>query len=261
MLFGGMPTDITSMFKNNQKDMPMTPLDYGRSYLLGTWPENEVRFCVESRTRIIDEREGTSEEYIVCASCKSEDTFAEKNLFYEDNYDFLPIFGPEFGLIFRRKAWLNPNYRSCQKTEEMFDGPLYHLVEGRSPEELTSNEAVLEATHEWHPVIAQTEITNEATGLSAVIEYPVKTMNTRRRGTVYQVDTGPIAFPELGKRVDRLVDTIFLAFVAFNAPHFADFVIEEPTSIVLPQGTGEAHVYHYSRRISLAAVNRLYAIA
>ena len=34
----------------------MMPLDYGRSFLIGTWPENEVRFWVESRTRIIDEQ-------------------------------------------------------------------------------------------------------------------------------------------------------------------------------------------------------------
>ena len=38
--------------------MSMQPLDYGRSFILGKWPENEVRFWVESRTRIIDELKG-----------------------------------------------------------------------------------------------------------------------------------------------------------------------------------------------------------
>lgn len=240
--------------------MSMKPLDYGRSFLIGKWPENEVRFWIESRTRIIDEQDGRTEDYYQCASCKSEDTFAEKELFYEDNYDYLPIFGPEFGLVYRRKAWLNPNYRSCEKTEDMFGGQIYHMIEGRSPVELKSPDEVLKATREWYPIVAQTGIRNENTGLRAVIEYPVKTMNTRRRGTVYQVDTGPIAFPQLDRRPDRLVDTISLAFVAFNVPHFADFVVEVPTAIETPDTSGGVQVYHYSKRISLAAENRLYAI-
>ena len=82
----------------------MTPLDYGRSFILGNGPQNEVRFWVESRTRIIDEETGQRRDYVQTGSCKSEDTFAAKNLFYQDNYDFLPIFGPDDGIIFRRKA-------------------------------------------------------------------------------------------------------------------------------------------------------------
>ena len=75
----------------------MTPLDYGRSFVIGRAPANEVRFWVESRTRWIDERAGTHEDYVQCGSCKSEDTFAEKDLFLRDNYDFLPVFGPQVG--------------------------------------------------------------------------------------------------------------------------------------------------------------------
>ena len=33
--------------------------------------------------------------YYQCGSCKSEHTFAEKNLFINPNYDFLPVFGEE----------------------------------------------------------------------------------------------------------------------------------------------------------------------
>ena len=58
----------------------MTPLDYGRSFLIGNGPGNEVRFWVESRTRIIDDERGSSEDFIQTASCKSERTFAERGL-------------------------------------------------------------------------------------------------------------------------------------------------------------------------------------
>ena len=237
----------------------MTPLDYSQTYLLGTNPANEVRFWVESRTRVIDERSGKMEDFLQCASCKSEDTFAEQNLFLRNNYDFLPIFGPEYGLIFRRNAWLNPNYRSCLRTVEMFGRPVQHLQEYARYKNLTSAEEIIRFTHEFHPVIAQTEIHNDETELRAIIEYPVKTLNIRKADNAYQIDTGPLAFPDLGKRHERLVDSISLAFVAFNAAHFADFIVEQSTPIGNNQDTVETHVYHYSRRISLAASNRLYA--
>lgn len=236
----------------------MKPLDYGRSLLIGNSPKNEVRFWVESRTRIIDEDTANTEDYVQAGSCKSERTFAGKDLFQEDNYDFLPIFGPEYGVVFRRKAYLDPGYKSCVSAQDLWDGQKYHLVEGQDVQELTTNAAVLEATYEFAPIVAQTEIWNEQTKLRAIIEYPVKTMNTHREQNIYQVDTGPIAFPDLSKRWERHVDGLSLAFVAFNVPHFADFVIEVPTTI--GEGDRTCEIHHYSQRLSLPTQNRLYAV-
>jgi hypothetical protein len=55
------------------------------------------------------------------------------------------------------------------------------------------------------------------------------------------------------------IDCLRLAFVAFNAPHFADFVIEQPTPVIENEKE-VCQVYHYSRPISLPAANRLLAI-
>jgi len=235
----------------------MKPLDYGRSLVLGNGPFNEVRFWVESRTRIIDEETGKSEDYVQTGSCKSEHTFAEKDLFIEDNYDFLPIFGPKYGVVYRRTAYLNSNYKSCVASADLWNGQKYHLVEGQA-EELTTNEAVLKATYDFVPIVSQTEIWNDDTKLRAIIECPVKTLNTNREKNIYQVDTGPVAFPDLTKRHERHVDGISLAFLAFNVPHFTDFILEVPTQI----GAGDQayQIHHYSQRLSLAAKNRMYAV-
>ena len=240
----------------------MRPLDYSRSFLIGKGPENEVRFWVESRTRIIEERSGAAEDYIQVGSCKSEDTFADRDLFYEDNYDFLPIFGPKHGIIFRRKGWLNPNYKTCLDARDMWGGQEYHIVEADSFEELPTDEAVIAATHQFRPIVAQTEVSNGGTRLRAIMEYPVKTLNTNRQGELYQVDTGPVVFPDLSRRHRRHVDGMSLAFVAFNRSHFADFVVEAPTPIHSPHSPGKeiTKVYHYSYRVSLEAENRLFAV-
>lgn len=232
----------------------MIPLDYGRSFLIGKALDNEVRFWVESRTRIIDEASGQFADYVQVGSCKSEHTFAAKDLLHEDNYDFLPIFGPEWSVVFRRKAALNDNYRETRRSAEWWDGQKYYLVEGKGVEELASDAAIREATYDFAPIVTQTEVDNKETGLRAIIECPVKTMNTRREGDIYQVDTGPVAFPDLSQRYQRDIDGLSLAFVVFNAPDFADFVLEAPTSV------GGEQVYHYSKIVSLAAENRVYAL-
>jgi hypothetical protein len=238
--------------------MTMTPLDYGHSFMIGTAPANEIRICVESRTRITDDASGRTEDYLQCTSCKSEETFVERDLFQEDNYDFMTIYGPEYVLIFRRKAWLNPNYRDCLPTTDLWGGASFHLTECATAQELTTPADILQATYDWYPIVAQTEIHNSDTGRHAIIEYPVKMMNTMREETLYQADTGPLAFPDLGQPAEKLVDIISLAYVAFNVPRFADFVIEVPTSI--GDESDGTEVYHYSKRVTLEATNRLYAI-
>jgi hypothetical protein len=229
-------------------------LDYGRSFLIGNGPENEVRFWVESRTRIIDEAAGQHEDYVQMGSCKSENTFAKKNLLHVDNYDFLPVFGPVWSIIYRRKAHLHEGYKSCVLSQEMWNGQQYYLVEGQEVEELATNEAIRQAAYDNAPIVSQTEIWNDETGLRAIIECPVKTMNTHRAKDVYQVDTGPVALPDLSQRHERHVDGINLAFVVFNAPHFADFVLELPTRV------GSEEIYHYSKLLTLEAENRVYAV-
>ena len=238
--------------------MTMTPLDYGRSFLIGKGSTNEVRFWIESRTRIVDEREGTREDFYQTASCKSENTFRERDLFQQDNYDFLPIFSAGYGLIFRRHARLSDRYRETRPYAENFGGYDLHLVEGEKIRELPSNASIREETYRFAPLVSQTEIRNEKTGLRALIESPVKTMNTRREDDRYQVDTGPLAFPDLSKRRERFVDCLSLAFVAFNAPHFADFVIEAPTPFDARHP--DVQVHHYSKIVSLPSRNRLFAV-
>ncbi|MEE2658924.1 MAG: hypothetical protein VX733_10495 [Candidatus Latescibacterota bacterium] len=234
----------------------MIPLDYGRSFLIGNGPENEVRFWVESRTRLFDEHNHTVEDYLQAASCKSEYTFAERDLFVPDNYDFLPVFGPQWSIVYRRRASAGPGYREVRHSNQWWGGQQRHLIEAGSARLLEINEEVRAATYDQAPIVAQIEIANADTGLRAIIECPVKTMNTRRDGDLYQVDTGPVVLPDLTVRHERPVDGFKLAFVAFNASDFADFVAEVETPV-----KDGVSVFHYSEIQSLVAVNRLYAVS
>lgn len=237
----------------------MRVLDFGNSFIGCKDPDNSVRFWVESRTSITDEKTGKTEHFFQCGSCKSEHTFASRNLFVEDNFDFMPVFGPTSGLHFRSRAYETDHYRTIRLgAEKLWGGQNYRLVE-RDALELSTIDQIIDATAKFHPLVAETEIRNDRTKLRAVLHYPVKTMNIHPGNKQYQVDTGPLAFPDLNERREHMAEYIWLAFCAFNAIHFADFVIEAPTPI-LKDGVEVARVPHYSKIISLPARNRLFAV-
>jgi len=254
-----MTSQNSTVSDKKENTQSMSVIDYGLSFLSGKANWNRVRFWVESRTRILDEHTGQTIDYYQCASCKSENTFGKKDLFMEDNYDFIPVFGPEDGMIFRRKAYLNPGYREWKAAAIMWEGQEYQLRQPRSTRLLATPAEIHKATQQGAPLVAQTEIVDKGSGLRATIEFPVKTINIRDEEPSYQVDTGPVALPDLTKRYPRSAESLSLAFVAFNAPEVADFVIEDETPI-LEKGKAVTRVHHYSKRLSLPAQNRLYAI-
>ena len=124
----------------------MQPLDYGDSFICNTAEFNSVRFWIESRTRIVDEMAGTSVDYYQCGSCKSENTFGEQNLFYHDNYDFLPILGDGRWLIFRRTVRLSDRYRSVAPVADLWGTPELKLRQAPKARVLESWEEVRDAT-------------------------------------------------------------------------------------------------------------------
>lgn len=237
-------------------------LDYGRSFICHkgeSGASNAVRFWVESRTTVIDEKNSATHIYYQCASCKSEHTFAEKNLFQQDNYDFLPIFGGGKLLIFRRPARISDTYRMVKNVEDVWGVPILKLPAADPVTELDTWDKIRAATDAGLPIVTQTEFSDEKTGLRAVIECPTKTMNIEPKRKMYQVDTGPIAYPDLSKVYDPPIDCLRLAFIAFNAPDFADFVVEQPTP-VMENGKELARIYHYSGPFSVKAKNVLLAV-
>ena len=218
-----------------------------------------MRFWIESRTILYDDRAGRKTAIYQYGSCKSEHTFAEKDLLQQDNFDFMPIYGGEDILVLRRHVDARDRYRELCKATEMWGEPILRLHYGKSVAELKTFEEIRDVAASDTPLAAQTELVNEETGLRCLMEYPVKTMNISIDRGMWQVDTGPIALPDLTRRFEPPVDSVRLAFAVFNAPHFCDFVIEQPTP-VLREEQEVCRVYHYSDPVSLPAKNRVLAV-
>lgn len=235
-------------------------LDYGKSYICNTGEYNSVRLWIESRTIITDTKSGKVTEYLQCGSCKSEDTFAVKNLFFKDNYDFLPIFGGDDVLVFRRHVNIRDIYRIIKPASQMWGGkPNIRRIKPAVITELKTWEQMRDYTAAGIPIVTQTEIWNEQTGLKAVIECPCKTMNISHVKKVYQVDNGPVALPDISKVHSPEISSLSMAFIAFNTPDFADFVIEGPTPVI-ENGKEVTKVNHYSELRTHQSVNRVLAL-
>lgn len=253
-------TSCRAQEKTRDVNRVATCLDYGGSFVINTGEYNAVRLWIESRTTITDTLSGKESIYLQCGSCKSEDTFAKENLFYPDNYDFLPIFGDDQVLVFRRHVDIRDSYRIIKPTSEMWGGnPNYHLVYPEVTTTLNTWEEMRDYTAAGIPIVTQTEIENADTGLKAVIESPCKTMNISHVKKMYQVDHGPVALPDLSKRFEPQIDCLRLAFIAFNAQDFADFVIEGPTPVKV-DGKEVVKVNHYSHLETYKSTNRVIAL-
>ena len=110
---------------------------------------------------------------------------------------------------------------------------------------LGTPDEIFEALDAGKLMLGQTELRNPETGRTAVIEYPIKTINWHRDQKIWQVDTGPLLLPDLSVPAEEWSATIQLAYIVFNVPEWADFVVEQITPIT--EGEQEvAQVYHYS---------------
>lgn len=237
-------------------------LNFARSFVCGTKPINQVRLWVESRTRFIDQKRGIAEDYYQCAACKSEAIFHAEQIFKEDNYDFIPAFGPQFGIIFRNYAYLNDDYKSVQPIADMWGIESFSTIRSATKvRELpwSDGKAQVEAAHAGVPLVGRVAYGNDETGQRVVIDFPLKTINIRKQDDALQPDTGPILFADLSQPVDRAADAMHLAFCAFEGGDSCDFVIEQPTPLPQDKG-GPAKVHHYSKLLRLETSNQLFAV-
>jgi len=211
---------------------------------------NNARIQIECRCRVTDRETGRTQTFVLGASCKTEQVGVERDLWLEPNADFVPVFSDDgfMNLKTYAQAGMTVNLyppslgkqsdRQSGKIADTFDDVRIEVAECEG-EVLGSAQEIVAATLARHPLVARTEI--EAGRYSAVLEYPVKTMNANERDWIYQTDTGPVLLPDFTCEPESLLPNLELAFAAFNGPDWIEFIVRVPTPIA--EGIS---VYHYS---------------
>jgi hypothetical protein len=234
--------------------------DFSRSFASFTTLDrgNTARIQVEARCLFVDEGRPT-QEFLLVASCKAEDTYSDGALFRQpSNYDFCALFGRDDFAILRAQLLRDDRYAEVGKVTERFAEVSLDLVYFDSPEELPTNRDIVQATLANRPLVGRTALTRPDGRLGAVLEYPIKTMNANAERELYQVDTGPVAFPDLALPPEERVRGLELAYVAFNRFDRAEFILQRPTPVE-KGGEVAALVNHYSDVVTVQATNTVIA--
>lgn len=223
----------------------MKVCDYSRSFVTFVVPGNNARISVEARC-VLQRPDGTTEQFLMFASCKSETVYVEKDLFTSDNYDFSGIFSPEQYSIARIHINSEKDLLETGFIAERFVEVRRHVVEVEQATLLQNKSDIIAATLAHRVLVARTEINNEATGLKAVLEFPVKTMNVDPERGLFQVDTGPIPYYDFTDPNPDIMQRFRWAYCAFNEFAGAYFIFRVPTPIVR-SGVEVARYAHYSQ--------------
>ena len=235
----------------------MQAVDFARSFVTFVTPgrANNARIQVEARVEWMDLAHGTTQELFLVASCKSERTYAESDLFQSPNYDFCGVFNETEFAILRRHAAAGDARPDVGPVAGRFERVNVNIVRVEATP-LETRQAAVRATLAGKVLVAATEISGADGDLRCRLEYPVKTMNANDIDWIYQVDTGPIPFPNWEADCGQIAGRFDLAYVAWNATDFADFVIQRPTELV-----PGAVTWHYSEVLaSVPAHNWLLAL-
>ena len=236
--------------------------DYANSYLTFTVPngENTARIQLDARCSIIGPE--YSEEYFLITPCKSESMYVARDMWQLPNYDFCGIWSRTEYSLLRTYAEHQTGRESEKDTGRIADRFEEVKIDVRplsNVRELKTDAEVAEATWANLALIARTHLSDEASGQSAVLEYPIKTMNVRDQSPQFQVDTGPVLWPDFGSNAAERIERLAMAFVAYNTFDYAEFIVRRPT----PLSNGErevAQVMHYSEAVSMQARHELYCV-
>jgi hypothetical protein len=227
---------------------------------------NNVRIPLECRATLIDHATGDqTAHYALTASCKTEHVNVTGDIWTQPNADLAVI--ATDGRFLGIKTWdkadkgvmrypeslgVQPE-RQIENAGEAFDSFSVDL-HYRSAIELTTIDDTIETLSGNQEVIARTIIVHGQ--YEFIIEYPIKTINFSERDRYYQVDTGPILFPDFDAcDGGDMLQSLRLAYVSHNCDSWAEFLLNVPTPL-----TDGISVHHYSKSVRLDVHNQLYRV-
>jgi len=235
-------------------------IDFAHSYMtfFGRDKGNIARILLDAACTVTDERSGESETFYLIVPCRSERMYRDDGqLFQLPNYEFCGIFAEDECLLMRTHWVSERDDREYGRNDERF-AEVKLDIRRRAARELADAAKIVEVTLANRSLVARTALRDDATGRSAVIEYPVKTMNVLRSGPRFQVDTGPILVPDFASTAPRAIERFDIAHVVYHRHDTAEFVLRRPQAVGV--GTGAVAVTDYTAIQTFAARNTIFGV-
>ena len=237
--------------------------DFANSYLTFTVPNelNTARIQLDARCVLTDNRAGTMEEFFLISPCQGERMYETSNHFLTPNYEFKGIWSRTEYVLIRTFAEHDPQRANEWDAGEIATRFAEVKIDVRAlpdAQALTTEAEITRATLENRALVAHTHLNSPDRQYSAVLEYPIKTMNVVKSTNRFQVDTGPLLFPDFEAAQNspqrRAIEKFSLAFTVYNTFDGAEFVLWQPTSV----GDG-TQVRHYSKAVPMPARHEIFS--
>ena len=233
----------------------VTPADDRKPGHMG-WV-NSARIQLDARCQIANRATGESAWYYLITPCRTEWMYRPDELWQIPNHEYCGFWSSDEFMAGHVKTGdvsaLGGDMRVAQPIEGHYAECDIHVAHFTRVRKLANDAEAVEATLEYLPIIARTEMWDQQTGARAVIEYPVKTMNVQLERERMQVDTGPLPFPDLSASVEREIERLSMAYVCYNTYDVAEFILRKPTPVMC-DGDQVGSVIDYSevRRVPVS---------
>ncbi len=258
---------LSSSLSTVSTDNISLPLyDYSNSYILVSTLDHSShsRMQLDSRCVVIQHESEKRNDFFLGTSCKSEIMYSDRWLFRDPNFDFCGIWSDSDYLIMRTAVTCAPK-RIVElepgKILERYSDSKLHLRKFATKERLlTTIQEVIDSTENNLPLIGRTRIRDEKSQTTVIIEYPIRTMNFSGRRDRFQVDTGPVLWPNFEATSQRWVEKFRLAYLGYNTFSDGEVVLRVPTSIKASGADAGLKAWHYSQIESIKADHEIFCV-
>ncbi len=213
----------------------VTVLDFTRSYVtFFTTPAqggNIARIQVDATCSVDGWGDnGQPGRFHLIAPCRSEHMYLDGQLFQMPNYEFCGIFTDD-DLVLLRTHWTSDQESpEIARATDRFDQVAIDRVDMHA-ERLFTTEDIVDATLANRRLVARTRLTDPGSGSTAVLEYPIKTMNVTTSPLQFQVDTGPIIVPRFDAAEQPPIGRFDIAHIVYCAEDRAEFILRRPHDV------------------------------
>ena len=249
----------------------MEIIDYRNSYAVNSsgCDGEEINTC---RTRILarcelhDDAGDENGEFYLGQACIGEHMYLDQGIAQVPTSEVCIIFSDSAYKLLKKFAGhqndviqvTDPREKQRSFSGKWFYWTRWHYRLPRVPaQQLASAEAIFQAILDYRPLVGRTAIWDATGRRRAVIEYPIGYMNIHPPAGRFQVDVGPVPFPDFESTALPLISRLELAYVMFHDFGRSEFAVRVPTPV---SPDCACQTLHYSRLITTDAVNEFFAL-
>ena len=249
----------------------MNVIDYRNSFVINTAAQDgvEMNTCRAqvNASCVLTDMAGQSHELYLGKECIGEHMYKEIGIAQVPTAEVATIFGRSESSLLKKFANHDNDVVQSGAMDVRRKGfaggyaywtDLQFILRTAQARPLKTVEEIISATLAGEAMVGRTVLIDLERGWEATLEYPINYVNVHPPAARFQVDVGPILYPDLTSTEAAVVDRVQLAYVMYNQLDEVEFAIRMPTVVTEGQ-SGET--LHYSEVFKVLAPSELFSLS